>query len=49
MWRGSSKARGGGMGVWESCGGGVGWDRREKGVFNESESGGEVESDVGLL
>lgn len=35
------------MGVWESCGGGVGWDGVKRGCFNESESGGEVEIDAG--
>lgn len=48
MQRGSGEARGGGMGLWESFGGGVGWDGGEGGLFNESERGGEVESWCGF-
>lgn len=56
MQRGSGKARGGGKGVWESFGGwgwgGMEWSGKEEeggGACNESERGGEVESDVVLL
>lgn len=37
------------MGVWESFGGGAGWAGMERGVFDENDKGGEVESDVALL
>lgn len=45
MQRGSGKARGGGKGVWESFGGGAGWDGGGGGLVGckESERGGEVE------